>query len=155
MTDPLSRVPIITYATDDIVYDNLFDQSFEEIVVTDVKSQNQNNQKNSITDEERARLYADPWAWKDELISMKESVEMTLTSFASKIAALQLHVSLADWDEEYTASFWEQGTRVNKTFSEIVKDLTTERNRRVNSIRFLHAVESKVLEAKAAIRELS
>lgn len=154
MTDPLSRVPIVSNISD-AVYEGLLDPTYEDIVTTDVKSQNPSGYVDPITPEQRELLYEDPWAWKSALIVMKESVEMTLTSVHSRIATLKLHIYIADFDTSYTATFWEQGEQVIKDFDEMITDLASERNRRVNSVRFLHAVEAKILETKAAIRALS
>jgi len=143
-----------TLTPTDEVYDNFVEEPLADIVVEDVKLQNIEHK--DISQAKRDRLYADPWAWKDELVALKQSAEMNLTSIKTKIYVYQLHLSFAQDDPEYYMVVSHPDYEDEYLYcAEIAAELENSRNRRVGSVRFLHALETKLIEAKAAIRNAS
>jgi hypothetical protein len=113
--------------------------SFSDIVAADVKSQSGSSPE--IVDEEKQVLLADPHEWKGEIVRLKNSVEMRLTSLRKKIQDINEHILYADENIS------------DQEFTRLHKELSSERTNRVNSIRFLHALESKLIEVNSIIRK--
>ncbi len=148
--DPLSRVVSATPLPVDEVYDVLFvEDALNDIVTNDVK--HQNDPDKGITEAQRAILNDDPWAWRDELIKIMQNVEMSLTSAGTRICNLSSYISALQGDFEFEIETAEG----DKDLPTLLKSLEEARNRRVGSVRFLHALESKLIEAKAAVRAAS
>jgi hypothetical protein len=150
MNDPLTRVVDATALPASEVYDVLsVDYNLTDIVTQDVK--HQNDPDKGINEDQRQILYEDPWAWRDELIKIMQNVEMSLTSAGTRISNLSSYINALQGDFEFEI-ITEEGPRDLPT---LLLSQAEARNRRVGSVRFLHALESKLIEAKAVVRSLS
>ena len=139
----------------DEVYDALIGVSLADVVTADVKSQN--GQTSNVSEAERQLLESDPKAWKGEIVRLKESVEMRLTSARRKLQSLEdsvvtLTESVTYADENMDEEEYQE---LKEKLVVAQTERSAERTRRVNSIRFLHALEQRLIDVNSLIRELS
>lgn len=129
---------------DNNLIDDLIDiQNFSSIVEKDARTDNRSSRfsyaDKQLFESNRQILLSNPRLWKDELVRIKQNVEMTLTSLKEKMSRLRSTISESD-----SAS--------NQAFN-AKKELAELRVKRVNTIRFMHAVETRLLEVNSVLRD--
>lgn len=129
---------------DNNLIDDLIDHaSFSSIVEKDARTDNRSSKMSdkdyNVFHSNRQILLSDPRLWKDELVRIKQNVEMTLTSLKEKMSRLRTVIS-----DEQAAS--------DKVFN-AKKELSELRVKRVNTIRFMHAIETRLLEVNSVLRD--
>jgi hypothetical protein len=146
ISDSLNSHSIFEEYTEDDnnLIDNLVDHaSFSSIVEKDARTDNRSSKMSdkdyNVFHSNRQILLSDPRLWKDELVRIKQNVEMTLTSLKEKMSRLRTIIS----DEN---AAYEKVLNAKKELSEL-------RVKRVNTIRFMHAIETRLLEVNSVLRD--
>jgi hypothetical protein len=140
MTDTLSRVitstaPIIS---DPSIDEAAFNNLVESDARLDVRSGYLSDDQVKLFTENRSVLSQNPRMWKNELIKIKQNVEMTLTSLRQKIAHTnELLLEQGNDADNYIITY---------------KKLDALRVRRINTVRFLHALESRFIDVNNLLR---
>ncbi len=124
---------------DDLVDSVTFSSIVEKDARTDNRSSKMSDKDYNIFQSNRQILLSDPRLWKDELVRIKQNVEMTLTSLKEKMSRLRNIIA-----DEFSAT--------EKVF-DAKKELSELRVKRVNTIRFMHAIETRLLEVNSVLRD--
>lgn len=126
-------------------YDTINTYDVNSIVVQDLKSQSNEfyspgdkEYKTPPTQEDYGFLYSNLKAWRNELIRIKQNVEMHLTNSRHKIAKLHLESDRADTDNE-SFKYRDQ--------------IMVESAKRIHSVKFLQSVELRLLDVRDYIAD--
>jgi len=118
-----------------------------EIVVQDLKSQSNEyyspsdkEYKIPPTQEDYDFLYNNLKAWRNELIRIKQNVEMHLTNSKHKLTKLHLDLCKASSDRAILSS---------------KENMLAESSKRIHSVKFLQSVELRLLDVREYIADES